>query len=191
VTIDLLTIWKTKWEIDMIPDPTGAAYPQKFADFLGDRVDGKMTLGPPAGGVPPVFTFNRAVFAANVAGITPSGNGPVVISNAFNLAVAASVMLASPGFATTDPPTPGTTFSVVNSCVVDPASLASATSTLLADITAIPLADDKYPPTTGTSTEMPDYLLAAFASLQYQVDGLDSKTGDAGPNPLSYLGGVI
>ena len=70
MAMDSVSIWKAQW--DLLPlDPTGSAYPINVANFCGDRVDGKMTVATPVVGSTS-FTFNRAVMAAQIAGLVPS-----------------------------------------------------------------------------------------------------------------------
>lgn len=178
---DPLPIWKAQYEL--IPKDGVLAAPQgalNIANYVSQRVTGKLTLAPIIGGPPAIFTFNPAAFAAPLSALVPSPDpitGKTAMANAWQAAALASVMLVTPG-AYVGAPTPATIFSVV-ACVVNPASVAAAYAALLSSMLALQA--------TPLPSQIPDLLYAAFASLTYNLTGLNSIPPPAGPLPLTAI----
>lgn len=162
---DPLPIWKAQWET--LPKALAAAQGAlNLSNYVMQRVSAKLTLAPIIGGPPAVFTFNAPAFAAPLSALVPTPDpvsGATAMANAWQASVLASVMLVLPG-AYVGAPTPATTFSVVV-CVVNPAALAAAYSTLLSGILSLQ---------PSPLSQIPDLLYAAFASLTYDLSGLNS-----------------
>lgn len=174
MAMDALSIWKAQW--DLLPlDGTGSAYPMNLANVIGDRVDGKMTTLSVTSSAS--FTFNRALFAAEITGMAPQVTaiaGATKISDAWKTAILASTLTVPPG-AFVGAAAPPTTFSVVSTVVVSPAA---GYASLIAGLIAAPLAGGL-----GQSV-FPEELRKAFELLTYTITGLDSTPPPAGPLPL-------
>lgn len=181
MAMDALQVWKDEW--DNLPlDDTGLAFPMNIANFIGDRVDGKMVAKDVEGAAS--FTFNRAVFAAGIASLVPSPSniaGVTAICSAWQSAILASVLVIPPGSYIKPTPTPATTWSVVASVVPIPAA---GFASLQAGLLAAPLAGAP-----GESA-FPVELRKAFELLQYTISGTDSTPTPAGPLPLTFVSGV-
>lgn len=173
---DSVSVWKS--EFDKLPKvgTNVAEGMTNLANFVDARVTNKLGLGPPITGSF-AFTFNKAAFVAPLLSLAPVNNpsGLITMANAWQTAALASVMIVSPG-ASVGAPTPPTTFSVV-AAVIDPASVAAAYAVLLSKLSAAKPVE-KDPP-------LPTYFQEAFASLKYNLSGLNSLPPPAGPTPLS------
>lgn len=177
MAMDAEAIWQAQW--DLLPlDPTGTAYPMNLANFVGDRVDGKLSTVTITSSAS--FTFNRAVFAAGITGLPPSPTpiaGATAIATAWQTAIVASTMTVPPG-AFIGSPAPSTTYSVVFSSIPIPGS---GFSSLVAGLIAAPLASGPM------QSAFPKELRKAFGLLTYTVSGLTSNLPppvDTGPLPL-------
>lgn len=173
---DLLPIWKMEFE-SLPKTAIPGAWQSGFASYVSQRVMGKLMIAPPVIGAS-TFTFNTAAFMAPLMSIVPSLDpvtGRTALANAWQAGVLASIMITAPG-AYIGAPAPPTTFSVVTTTLVNPASVTAAYSTLLSGLMSIP-------PSIAPSI-IPDLLYAAFASLMFDLSGLNSILPPAGPLPL-------
>ena len=164
--IDPLSIWKS--EFDNLPKdaPTVIQGMQNLANFVDSRVSGKLMLGPPIIGSSS-YTFAKAVFVAPLivlqATVDPV-SGKIAMATAWQTAALASIMTLSAG-ASVGAPTPATTFAAPPLCVVNPASLAAAYASLLANLLALVPTKEK--------SKIPDLFFSAFSSLTYIVSGIN------------------
>ncbi len=182
---DSKAIYKTQWDIEVPNDPTGTAYPSNMANFIANRVDGKLSM---TGGItltaPAQFTFNKGVFIPLITALQPTTDpveGRKKIADAWLAAVTASTMVVQPG-AYIGTPTPPTIFSVVAPVVIIPAA---GYASLLAGLLAAPLAGAP-----GT-TKFPEELYTAMTLVTFTVTGLDSQPPPDGPKPLATVGTAI
>jgi len=154
-----------------------------WADNMADAVDGLVTNKLAVTTISPsaTFTFNKAIFAAQLKLATPTDNavaGCTNFADAWGSAVTASTLVVAPG-SYLGAPTPATTWSVVILSLVDPASIAAAKAALVIALTsATPVAN-------AALSAFPSAFRTAFATLTASVTGLDSTPSPAGPLPLN------
>jgi len=154
------------------------------AQNLADAVDGLTTnkLEVPAiTGTPASFTFNKSVFKSQIESLSPTDDadqGAENFATAWKSAIDASTMLVVTG-ASVGIPTPATTFSVVTSTVIDPASSSSAKSTLKNDLKNLPQVSS------ALASEFGPKFRQAFLNLTVTVTGVNSVAPTPGPLVLT------
>jgi hypothetical protein len=174
--IDAASVWKSEFKnLPLVSSSVGDAM-SNIADFVDQRVTGKMILGAPMGGSFS-FTFNKAAFLSPLTSLTPSPSnsaGMNALASAWQSAVLSSNMIVASG-AYVGAPTPATMFATAVA-VVDSSSVAAAYSTLLSQLLAAqPVSED--PP-------FPTFFYDAFVALKYNVSGINMIPPPAGPQPL-------
>jgi hypothetical protein len=176
--IDALPIWIS--ELVNLPKVNSAVWATNFANYYADRIVGIQT-DPSALTSAMVFTFAKPVFEAQLMALMPVTDQTVGTLNfalAWEAAILASTAVVPPG-AFIPPATPTTTFSVVISTVINPASIAAGKAKIMELATAPQVAD-------ASLSQFPIKFRDATLLLKVDVDGLDSTTpGDGGPLPLS------
>lgn len=165
--------WRTAFA-DM-PVVSDSSWKGNLANTLGDLVDGLLSspgLFNPSAQPAAVFTFGRAAFQSAL-----SGNTAAVISSAFNAGLTASTVVVATG-SYVGSLTPATTFSVVATAILDPASVALAVAEILTIEGKTPVADPM-------QSAVPPVFRSAFLKLTMTTTGTNSVVPPAGPNPLT------
>jgi hypothetical protein len=182
--IDPLPIWLAEFE-KLPQDSTGTQSPKNITEFIDQRVTGKLDLNNSIAKFtpPPQFTWQKSIFLplyaviAKIPAVDPI-TPAIKIASAWQTATAASLMVLSAGSNIVPPPpgTNGIAASVV--AVIDPATLATAYSTLIADLSKL-----KATPVAANS-EFPKAMFKAFNSITFTITGLDTKPPPVGPIPI-------
>ena len=180
--IDPLNVWKsTLKDLPKVDNPIWAI---NFANWYGDRIQNiepDPTKLQPAGFV---FIFNRVLFASLLSALPPTPSQPAGIAMfaaAWEAAILTTVFpatLSASSGTVVPPPSPATTFSVVNSVILDPASVAAGKAKIL-ELASAPLTGD------ATESQFPVKFREATLKLTITVTGLDSTPTPAGPLPLT------
>lgn len=149
-----------------------------MASAIASLVNNLVTLTTVTGATQ--FTFQQAIFAAQLASIPP---GPVaavqaqLFANAWASAVQASILVVAPG-AYFGAPAPPTLFSVVAATIIDPPSVIAASSFLALQLAAAA------PVAVGIQNTYGSAIHDAFLKLTATVTGINSVSPPAGPQPL-------
>ena len=175
--IDSLSIWQSTFEaLSKQEDWT-----QNFADWVDNRVTNKMDLIGvlhPSGNALS-FTFNKSTFKSALELLPIVSNkviGVTGFANAWESALLASSVSTLSG-SYIGSATPTTTWSVVNSTVLDAPGIAAGKAKILE------LAND---PNVGAGeSKFPEKFMDAFLLLTVTTTGLDSTPTPAGPLPLN------
>ena len=182
--MDPLPVWLQEWE-NLPVDATGTQSPKDIANFVDERVTGKLEFGPLAKFTPPPkFTWQKALFesALRILALVPSPD-PITprtaMANAWQTATLASLMgITAPG-TTINPPPPPTTGSVLTAvALIDPPTVAVAYAGFLSDLLTAP------PATTPAESVFPRACFKAFTQLTFSVTGTDTTPTPAGPLPI-------
>jgi len=181
--IDPLATWRST--LAALPKVADTSWAANFAGWVADRVVSIETdasvLDSSAGFV---FVFNEALFASQLIALTPVNDalaGITGFADAWEAAILTTVFPATLNVsagAFAGSPSPATTFSVVNSVVLDPPSILAAKNKIIELATAAPVAD-------VNDSEFPVKFREAFLLLTITVSGLDSTPAPAGPLPLT------
>ena len=170
--------WQTAWAT--IPNVGDTSWKANLADFVDSLVTNLLTTNGlfKAPSTPALtFTFAKSTFQSAL-----TDNKPATLANAFEDAILASTYLVPiNSFIGTD--TPATKFSVVESCVVDPASVALAKAKFL-EITG--LSPDV---SAANQSQFPVKLREAFLLLTVTTTGTDSVI--SAPSPLTDAGRAL
>lgn len=174
MTMDALPVWISTFAA--LPVTADSSWAHNFAVWADGRVTNKMSL-PGIGGAGLTFTFNKSVFEAQLVSLSSTDDATAGISafaDAWEAAIVASTAAVAAG-SYIGSPSSSTTWSVVNSTVIDPPSIAAGKSKIMELVNA---------PKVGTAeeSEFPVKFRAAFSLLTITTSGLDSD-GD-GPYPL-------
>jgi hypothetical protein len=159
----------------------GPMWAQPMADAVDARVTGKVALNGLTGSV--TFTFNKAVFMAQLMALTPTPDaaaGMMGFANAWGAAMLASTLVVAPG-SFFPAPAPATLWSVVFATVIDGASIETAKQALVAELMAVAPAKD------AKESKFPPAFRNAFLKCTASVNGLNSlPPPTAGPGPLPF-----
>jgi len=133
---------------------------------------------------PPLpFTFGKAAFKAIFETMTKTSNGPVVVADAWEAGILASVVEVKAGDSI-GAPSPTTLWSDVTTSVIDPASIALGKAKIL-ELASAPTVKD------ATKSHAPIRFYEATLLLTVTTTGLDSTPGPAGPLPLVDAGRAV
>jgi hypothetical protein len=162
------------------PSKVAPAALQKLADAVDTGVSNKAELQGIVGTF--AFTFNKAVFYASLQALVPTADpasGPASFASAWGQALMASIMVVPPGNSV-GPASPPTTFSVVASTLIDPASLTLAQTYLQGQLVKaganpVKMAEDGL---------IGPAIRQAFLKVTFSIIGLNSVSPPAGPLPL-------
>ena len=177
MAIDPLSVWKST--LAELPAVADNSWSETFAGWYHSRILSIETN--PSQLIPSgfVFNFQESVFAAQLSSLTPVDNslaGITGFANAWEAALLASTAVLAPGSAI-PPPTPKTIFSLINSTVIDPSSIAAGKAKILELVTAPAVSDTQ-------NSEFPEKFRDATLLLTITTQGLDSQTPPDGPQPL-------
>jgi hypothetical protein len=178
MAIDSLATWKSTYKTDVVPT-NSPTWPQVIADWMNARVTSKMSL-PGIGGPGFSFTFDKSTFATQLATLTPNNDQDASmdqVASAWETAILSSTPATAVG-SFIIPATPATTWSVVNSTIIDAASIASAKDKVKELKNLVPEEQNEDP-------QFPVKFYEAFLLLTVTTDGLNSVSPPAGPNPLT------
>lgn len=176
--IDPLVTWRTT--LNALPHVTDASWATNFAAWVAGRVvsiqPNQSLLNTSTGFV---FVFNQALFATQLATLTPTFNALSGITGfatawetAINTTVFPATLNVSPG-AFIPPTSPTTLFSAVTSVILDPASILAAKNKIIELATSPQVLDPNL-------SDFPVKFREAFLLLTITVVGLDSTV----PTPV-------
>lgn len=180
MAVQPLATWRST--LATLPKVATPAWALNFANWYHQQIIPGITTNPanltPVGFV---FTFPVATFATQLQALGPAPTalaGITGFANAWETALLATVVVVAPG-SFIPPSTPATLFSVVNSTIITPASIAAGKAKLLELVTAPVVADPLL-------SEFPVKFREATLLLKITVTGLNSVTpANGGPNPLT------
>jgi hypothetical protein len=184
--IDALDIWLAEFE-KLPNDPTGDMAPTNIANFVNDRVTGKLDTSTsivkwdPA----PAFTWQKSIFEdtirtlSKVPAITPIIPA-IQIATGWQNAVLASTIVIQPQ-AKMNPPFPATTgIAATVTSIIDPASVALGYAYLVAQLSNV------IPVLTRSASVFPRAIREAFLMITVTISGVDTKPPPTGPIPFNY-----
>jgi hypothetical protein len=186
VPIDSLGVWLDEFE--KIPqDMTGDMAPKNLADFVDQRVTGKLDTSKSIVqfAPPPSFTWQKGIFESTLRIIckipSPDPISPAIkMATAWQQATLASTFTVQPQ-AKMNKPFPATSGIVATSVsLIDPASVAAAFAYLVAELSGVK------PVSVQKEAVFPKAIRQAFMMLTVTITGIDTKTPPAGPIPFSY-----
>lgn len=184
MAIDADSIWKDT--LALLPKVGDSSWALNFANWVAGRVlliepdPTKVLLAAPAP-VGFLLTFNSAAFAAKLLSLAPSSDASSSMSS-FADAWASTIqtaiypatlnmLLGASGL----PTTPATTFSLISSVMIDPASIEAGKAKILELANAPAVEDPK-------KSQFPVKFREAFLQLKINVIGVNSIT----PTPAPY-----
>jgi hypothetical protein len=184
--IDALDIWLDEFE-KLPNDPTGDMSPTDMANFINDRVTGKLDTSTsivkwdPA----PSFTWQKSIFEDTLRAISkvPSSD-PIIpaikIATGWQNAVLASKVLIQPQ-AKMNPPFPATNgIAATAVSIIDPASVALGFAYLVIQLSGV------VPVPTRKGAVFPRAIREAFLMLTVTISGIDTQVPPVGPIPYTY-----
>jgi hypothetical protein len=180
MSIKPLQDWKDA--LEALPKVGDASWALAFADFYEEMIL-QITTDPSI--MTPVgftFTFNKAIFAAQLATLAPTPDalaGITGFANAWNAAVLSTIVVVGPG-TVYGSPSPATTFSAVVTSLINPASIAAGQAIILTLATEPPVGDPQ-------DSKFPEKFRDATLALMIDVTGINSIPPPAGPLPLVAL----
>lgn len=189
MAIDPLAVWKSEYA--KLPlDPTGLTGSLNLAKFIDARVSKKLGMSAKVAAVDApakaMFTWQPAVFAAAMAGISPApiaAAGALKISSAWGAATQAALFIIAPGAVISPPPPPSNgQSSVITLSIVEPPSIIKAQQGLFKGLMTAPAVS------IVTESALPKLLYEAFLELTFAVAGIDTTVPPAGPLPISLTG---
>lgn len=179
MAIDPLITWQNTFAA--LPQVADNSWALNFATWVYDRVV-NIAMNPTQLTGTLTFIFNKTLFASQLATLTPTLNtlsGVTNFANAWETAILTTVFPTTLNVAAgafIPPSTPATLFSVINSVILDPASIAAAKAKIIELATTTPTADPYM-------SEFPKKFREAFLLLTITVTGLDSTA----PTPLPLI----
>jgi hypothetical protein len=174
MAVEPLQTWKD--ELENLPKVADGSWSLNFANWYADMISG---IEPDSSALTPsgfVFTFPVAIFASALSALSPTTDavaGITGFATAWETALLASTSVVGPG-SFIPPATPATTFSVVASSLIDPASIAAGKAKLLELVTAPPAAD-------AQDSEFPIKFREATLLLTFTVIGTNSDSPTTAP----------
>ncbi len=179
MAVSTLAVWKDT--LNKLPKVNNNSWAKNFAKWYADRV---LKIAPkPANFVPVAFSFKFAqpVLVAELMKLQPvssSKTGITNFANAWEKAVKATIVTTGPG-SYKPPPLPANTFSVVNSVIITPASIAKGKAKIM-ELVKAPMVNN------ALNSKFAPIFRDATLLLTITVTGLDSTTPDnGGPLPLT------
>ena len=174
MAIDPLATWQSTFAaLPLVADDSWKA---NVSDWLDARIAGLALNG--IGGPGLAFTFAKSSFQSALDPVDPAlGNGAVVLAAAFETSVLGSSYATGTG-SYIGSATPTTTWSVVNSTIVDAVSVAAGKAKVL-ELLSAPIVD------AAIDSDFPVKMREAFLLLTISTSGLNSVVPPAGPNPLN------
>jgi hypothetical protein len=167
--LEPLATWQSTYadEVGPTADPiTGAL---AIANWLGDRLDGKLSADAGIGGPGLTYTFNRAIFATALSALPPTPDataGALAFATAWETAALISIPLMAP-LSYILVATPATTWSVVTTTILD------APSVVLGKAEVFGLKDAE-PAPTAEKSETPEAFREAHLLHTITTTGIDS-----------------
>lgn len=189
MAVDDLSIWKDT--LALLPKVADTSWALNFANWVAARViliepdPTQLLLASP----PPVgftFIFNSALFSSNLLSLTPVNDALSGISGfadawantvkSIIYPVGINVLMG----ASAPPTSPATTFSIIASVSIDPASIELGKAKLLELVTAPPVADPK-------DSLFPVKFREAFLELKINISGTNSVAPTPAPLNLTNI----
>jgi hypothetical protein len=174
MTLEAPSVWQSTWKT-AVPPAKDDSWKENLAKYIDARLTGKLTslalFSAPGVGAAS-FTFGKSAFKSAL-----SGNSPALLANAVEAGLLASTISVEPN-AFIEPKSPATTFSVVQTSLIDPPSIALVKAAIIG-VSGLPGTKD------ASQSQFPVKLREAFLLLTFSVVGLDSKVPPAGPLPLT------
>ena len=175
--IDDLTTWQTT--LAALPQVGDSSWAGNFAAWVDDRVSSKMSL-PGIGGPGLSFTFSVSTFETELLGLEETGDQAAAMeafADAWGLAMSASTAAVAVN-SYIEPIGPTTTWSQVDTTVIDPGSIADGKVKINELATSEPVED-------AADSDFAVIFREAFLLLTITTSGLDSTPpGSGGPLPL-------
>lgn len=183
MSVDPLNTWKQT--LDSLPKVGDISWALNFASWAGDRITNiqsdPMSLDTTTGFT---FIFNKVSFAAALATLPPTPSqalGIAGFATAWETSILTTVFPVTLNVTTgafIPPQTSATTFSVINSVILDPTSIITGKAKILELINAPPAS-------TGLDSKFAEKFREAFLSLTITVIGMDNTPPPSGPLPLT------
>lgn len=173
-----------KWKeaLGSIPPSSGIQWAMKMADAVDGLCTGKAQLSGITGSVS--FTFNKAIFAAQLLSVAPSPTTAIaaqVMANCWSTAMMASMIVVAPGSSFGSPALP-TLWSVVILSMLDIPSIMLAKVALGVELTVLQVVQKEKESPLGPAFRN------AFLKCTATVSGLNSLLPPpAGPGPLPLI----
>ena len=180
---DQLGVWSKEFENIPPTADTALQGAKNLAEYVDKRVSSKLEMTSPGFSVSPKasYAWQPLIFANILAPLVPVPDPVIpatIISNAWASAASLAVMFVGAGVAVSPPPPPSTgIFSAPPVVLINAASLVKAQVTLLNDLIGMGSAGS------AAESELPEFIRKAFASLRYDITGIDSTT----PTPLPIV----
>lgn len=178
--IDPLSTWQST--LAALPKVGDNSWALNFANWYAGRIAAIQPDPTKLVATGFVFTFQSPTFASNLQTLGPTASATAGITgfaDAWLTAMDASTAVVAPG--TFKPPSsPATTFSIVASTVIDPASKTAARAKLLELITAPPVADPLL-------SQFPVKFREATLLLTITVTGTNSASPTPAPLTVSAV----
>lgn len=177
-----------KWKeaLGSIAPASGVQWAMKMADAVDGLCTSKAQLSGITGSV--TFTFNKAIFAAQLLAVAPSPTTAIaaqVMANCWATAMQASMIVVAPG-SSFGSPAPPTLWSVVIMSMLDVPSIMLAKTALIAELTVLQFVKEEKKSPLGPAFRN------AFLKCTATVNGLNSlPPPPAGPGPLPLIVPVV
>lgn len=185
MAVDPASIWVDTFKL-LPQDPTGDLAPTNIANWVNDRVEGKLETSSQVVQFtpPPQFGWQKGIFEETLKAVckipSPIAAAPAIkLASAWKDAALASTFTIAPG-GNMNPPPSGTNGIVGEGvAVIDPPSVALAYTYLVEQLSgALPVSD-------RSNSVLPKAFRQAFLMLTYTISGIDTKPPPSGPIPFS------
>ena len=180
MAVDPLSVWKL--ELTSLTPVADSTWALNFANYVADRVVAIET-NPSSLISTLVCPFNKVLFASQLVSLAPTpdaATGIAGFATAWETTILTNIFPATlsvaPG-AIIPPASPATTFSLITSVILDPASIILAKNKILELISSPPVSDPN-------SSLFPEKFREAFLALTITIIGMDSTPTPTGPLPL-------
>lgn len=174
MAVDALSTWQTTFAA--LPKTKDTSWAANFATWADDRVTSKLTQDSGIQGPGLTFTFNKAIFQTALLLLLPVPDALLGIkgfADAWQTAMASSVAITAVG-SSVGAPSPATTWSVVASTTIDPASIVLGHTKILELVNSPKVAD-------ALESEFPIKFREAFLLLTISTLGTNSVAPTPGP----------
>jgi len=183
--LDALDIWLSEYE-KLPQDLTGDDSPKNIANFIDERVTGKLDLDNTVAqfSPPPSFTWQKDTFESLFRLITKIPSPDVItpaikIATAWQTATQTGTMMITVGAVINPVPPPTNGIVGTATAILDPASLSLAYSDLVSELssaTSVAVRADAV---------FPKAMYAAFKKLTFTITGIDTTPPPVGPWPIN------
>jgi hypothetical protein len=177
--INPLPLWKTEFA-DIAPSNNQVQSASDIANFYSKQIS---AIQPAPLLTAPGFTFpfQTPLLQAGLLSLVPAVepvSGALTIATAWESAILATIPVVPSGAIVGAPPTPATTFSVVEATIIDPPSIAAGKALIMSLLPLAPPIPDPL------GAQLPNVLFQATSLLTITVTGKNSIPPPSGPTPL-------